>query len=203
MKKLFLSLTLPILFTFNLINVNAQYKIGDPVEDFTLLNVDNKMVSLTDFPEADGFIVVFTCNHCPFAKMYENRIIELDKKYDEYGYPVIAIQPNDPTKVPEDSFVNMKARSDKMSYTFPYLYDETQEIAKAYGATKTPHVYVLDKVGEELILKYIGGIDDNPKEAEAVTKTYVEDAIEALIDGNEVPLSETKAIGCTIKWKNS
>src|ERR1700691_5632997 len=116
------------------------------------------MVSLSDFKTAKGFIVVFTCNHCPFAKAYEDRIIALDTKYKAKGYPVIAINPNDPTAVAEDNFETMQQRAKAKNYAFPYLVDETQNIAKTYGATRTPHVFVLQKSGTDYIVKYEGAI---------------------------------------------
>ena len=169
--------------------------------DFSLENVDGKMVSLKDYPEAKGFMIVFTCNHCPFAKAYEKRIIQLDKKYSSKNYPVLAINPNDASIVPEDSYENMMKRSAEKGYSFPYLYDETQEIATAYGATRTPHVFVLQKIDDKYIVKYIGAIDNNTEEPDKADKKYIEDAVDALINGKNVPTPETKAIGCGIKWK--
>jgi len=177
------------------------YKIGDKVNDFSLKNVDGKMVSLADSKDAKGFIVVFTCNHCPYAKAYEERIMELDKKYSPKGFPVVAINPNDPDIVPDDSFEAMVERAQEKSYTFPYLYDETQEVATAYGATRTPHVFVLERAKDKLVVRYIGAIDNNTEDAEQADKKYVEDAIEALLSGKSVAVTETKAIGCTIKWR--
>jgi len=175
------------------------YKVGDKASDFSLKNIDGKMVSLSDYPDAKGFVVIFTCNHCPFAKAYEDRIVELDKKYSNKGYPVIAINPNDPEIVPEDSYAAMKVRANEKGFTFPYLVDETQEVYKMYGATRTPHVYLLRKESGMLVVKYIGTIDDNYQDAGAVTQTYLEDAIEALLAGKNPDPAFTKAIGCTIK----
>ena len=175
------------------------YSIGDKATDFKLVNVDKRFVSLADFKEAKGFIVIFTCNHCPFSVAYENRIIELDKKFKPKGYPVIAINPNDPKSYPEDSFENMKVRAKQKGFTFPYLFDNGQHIYPQYGATKTPHVYVLEKSTEGNIVQYIGAIDNNYKNPEKADKKYVENAVEALLEGKEVPIKETKAIGCSIK----
>lgn len=177
------------------------YKIGDVARDFSLKNVDGKNVSLADFKDAKGYIVVFTCNHCPFSQAYESRIMSLDKKYASLGYPVIAINPNDVKSVPEDSYENMVARAKEKKYTFPYLYDESQQIASTYGAARTPHVFVIQKVNGNNILKYIGAIDNNADDANKVTAKFVENAVDALLAGKEIPLAETKAIGCTIKWK--
>src|SRR5437764_553070 len=121
---------------------DAGYKPGDKARDFKLKNVDGKMMSLADYKDAKGFIVTFTCNHCPFAKAYEDRIIALHTKYAAKGYPVVAINPNDKDREPDDSFDNMVIRAKDKKYPFAYLYDESQEIAKAYGATRTPHVYI-------------------------------------------------------------
>lgn len=177
-------------------------EVGDTAMGFKLKNVDGRMVSLDDFPKAKGFIVTFTCNHCPYAKLYEQRIMDLDKQYAGKGYPVIAINPNDATDYPEDSFEKMQARAGEKQYTFPYLVDETQEIAQAYGATKTPHIYVLQREHGTLKVKYIGAIDNAPQEAAKATEFYVKDAIDALLAGKEVPKTVTKAVGCSIKWKS-
>ncbi len=150
---------------------------------------------------AKGFIVVFTCNHCPFAKAYEERIIGLNTKYASLGYPVIAINPNDPKQVDEDSYSNMQARAKTKNYAFPYLMDETQDVAHAYGAAHTPQVFVLQKSGNDFIVKYTGAIDDNSDDANAVKSKYVEDAVNALLAGKPVTTPSTKAIGCGIKWK--
>ncbi len=182
-------------------SVYEGYRVGDKAIDFSLKNVDGKTVSLADFKNAKGFIVIFTCNHCPFAIAYEDRIIELDKKYKEKGYPVVAINSNDVSIVPEDSYEQMIERAKEKNFSFPYLIDETQEIANAYGAQKTPHVYVLSKEKKNLIVKYIGTIDDNYKDVSAVTKTYLSDAVDALIAGKNPNPDFTKAIGCSIKRK--
>lgn len=176
------------------------YSVGDKATDFKLKNVDGKYVSMSDNTDNDGYIVIFTCNTCPWAKGYEARIIELHEEYAPKGYPVIAIQPNDPQVSPGDSYDEMQKRAEEKDYPFPYLYDDTQEITIAYGATKTPHVYLVEKESEEYVVRYIGGIDDNPRSAEGVKVNYVGDAIESLIEGKEVETTSTKAIGCTIKW---
>jgi peroxiredoxin len=178
---------------------SAGYKIGDLATDFSLLNIDGKMVSLSDFPNAKGFVVVFTCNHCPFAVATEDRIIALDKAYKNQGYPVIAINPNNPEAYPSDNFENMKIRAEEKGFTFPYLVDEGGKIYPQYGATKTPHVYLLQKTKKGNEVAYIGAIDDNARDASAVTTHYLADAIDALIAGKKPTVRETKAIGCSIK----
>lgn len=177
------------------------YKIGDVATDFSLKSVDNKLVSLSDYTDAKGFIVIFTCNHCPYAKAYEDRILALDKKYAALGYPVIAINPNDPTVQPEDSFEAMQTRAKEKGFTFPYLFDEGQKIYPQYGATKTPHVYILQKQEDKNIVKYIGTIDNNYENANDVSERYVEQAIDELLAGKEVSVPTTVAIGCSIKVK--
>jgi len=180
------------------------YAIGDVATDFDLINIDDAKISLSQFEEAKGFIVIFTCNHCPFSVKYEDRIVELDKKYKVLGYPVIAISPNDVEAFPEDDLAHMKIRAEEKGFTFPYLYDETQEIAKAYGATKTPHVFLLNKEQmdeeEALIVKYIGAVDDSTR-GNNIEEKYVEMAIEALQKGAEIDPAITKAVGCSVKWK--
>ncbi|WP_336128359.1 thioredoxin family protein [Mesoflavibacter sp. CH_XMU1422-2] len=175
------------------------YKIGDIATDFKLENIDGSMVSLSDFNEAKGFIVTFTCNTCPYAVAYEDRIEALNKKYASKGYPVIAIMPNNTDVKPGDNMEAMQKRAKEKGFTFPYLIDKGQKIYPQYGATKTPHVYVLQKTKKGNVVKYIGAIDDNFQDANAVKTKYVEDAVNALLSGNEIKVKETKAIGCTIK----
>lgn len=195
---------LSLLFVLGLsLPVLGQYQVGDKATDFKLKNIDGKMLSLKNYKEAKGFIVVFTCNHCPYSQAYEQRILALDKKYATLGYPVIAINPNDPKVQPEDSFEKMKERAAKYAYTFPYLVDETQNVTRTYGATRTPHVFVLEKEGSQFIVRYIGAIDDNTEKPEAVETPYVERAVDALLMDSEVKITMTKAIGCTIKWRKS
>lgn len=188
-----------------LISINAAfiiyaYKLEDEIKDFSLTNVDGKTVTLADYPTTKGFIIVFTCNHCPYAKSYEDRIVKLQEKY-ALTYPVIAINSNDAVTYPDDSFEAMKKRAVQKKYPFVYLHDETQEVAKIFGAQKTPHVYLIHKENNKNVIKYVGAIDDNYQDASAVKKKYLEDAITALDKGVEVPVKETKAIGCSIKWK--
>lgn len=203
MKKLFVALCALFAITtgFKPTETIAGYAVGDMATDFKLKNVDGKVVSLANYKKAKGFIVVFTCNHCPFAQAYEQRIIDLHNEYAPKGYPVIAINPNDKDREPADSYENMVARAKDKKYPFVYLYDETQQIAKTYGATRTPHVYLLNKTKEGNKVAYIGAIDDNSEEASAVKEKYLANAINALIAGKPVELTNTKAIGCTIKWK--
>ncbi|WP_431109691.1 thioredoxin family protein [Winogradskyella poriferorum] len=198
--KLFAVMVLTVaLSAFTETTEEGGYKIGDVATDFSLENIDGKKVSLSDYKEAKGFIVVFTCNTCPYAVAYEDRVETLNKKYADKGYPVIAIMPNNTDVKPGDNMDAMKARAKAKGFTFPYLMDKGQKIYPQYGATKTPHVYLLEKTKKGNVVKYIGAIDDNYKDANAVKTKYVENAVDALLKGKEIEVKETRAIGCTIK----
>ncbi|WP_298555122.1 thioredoxin family protein [uncultured Algibacter sp.] len=208
MKKLIklVSATVLVLFisAFTLNKTNHKgYGIGDVAEDFSLKNIDGNMVSLADYNDAKGFIITFTCNTCPFAVMYEDRIQTLNEKYAPKGYPVIAIMPNNTDVKPGDALPEMKKRAQEKGFTFPYLIDEKQNVYPEFGATKTPHIYVLEKTKNGNVVKYIGAIDDNHRDASAVKVKYVENAVDALLNGKEVQQTETKAIGCSIKVSKS
>jgi len=206
----YLALLLTILFFFQ-VDAMAQptkkepsgYKIGSIATDFKLQNVDGNMVSLQDYEKAKGFIICFTCNHCPFSIANESRLISLDERYKEVGYPVIAINPNDPAINEDDSFEKMITRAEEKGFTFPYLFDEGQRVFPQYGATKTPHIYLLQKTKKGLEVKYIGAIDNSSRDEDEVTERYLEDALNALLDGKEIEVKETKAIGCSIKVDKS
>jgi peroxiredoxin len=180
--------------------VSSGYKPGDKATDFSLKSVDGKMYSMADYKDAKGFIVVFTCNTCPFAVKYEDRVNDLAKKYKSKGYVLLAINSNDPEVQPDDTFVLMQKKAKAKGFAFPYLVDEGQKIYPQYGATKTPHVFLLDK---NLVVKYIGAIDDNSDDASAVKQHYLEDAIAALDSGKDPSPAVTKAIGCSIKAKKA
>jgi len=177
------------------------YEIGDNASDFSLKNIDDNFVSLSDYKDKKGVIVIFTCNSCPYANMYEERIIALHEKFAPKGYPVLAIMPNDVSKKPSDSFSNMKKRASEKSYMFPYVYDETQSTAKRFGATKTPHVFLLNNQNKPFEVSFIGAIDDNVRNANAVKAKYVENAISEIDRGVAVSKTSAIAVGCTIKWK--
>lgn len=207
MKKVFPFYALAVLFTFFWYNNAAAQdgvQIGQTAPSFNLKNINGKMVSLESLQtDHKGAIVVFTCNHCPYSKMYEDRLVALDAKYAGQGFPIVAINPNDEVQYPEDSFDEMKKRAKQKKFTFPYLRDDSQAIAKAYGASRTPHVFVVNFASGTPTIEYIGAIDDNPKEAESVEQKFLEDAVDALIRGEKPTVNTTKAIGCGIKWKNS
>ncbi|WP_373494958.1 thioredoxin family protein [Aquiflexum sp.] len=177
---------------------NPGYKIGDKAADFKLKSVDGSWVSLPN--NAKGAIVIFTCNTCPYVVAYEDRMIDLHKKYAAKGYPVIAINSNDDKVSPGDSFEKMKDRSKSKKFPYAYAYDKSQEVIKKYGASRTPHVYLLHKEGNDFMVKYIGAIDNNYQDPTGVTEKYVEEALDDLMNGRKVAVESTKAIGCSIKW---
>ncbi len=179
--------------------MSQGYEVGDYATDFKLRNVDGEYVSLEDYNDAKGFIVIFTTNHCPYAVAWEDRIIALDKMYKAKGYPVVAINPNSADAYPADSYDKMIERAEDKGFTFPYLHDEKQEIYKIYGATKTPHVYVLNKEQDKLKVAYIGAIDNNYRNAEEADEHYVQDAVNNLLAGKDPDPDFTRAIGCGIK----
>ena len=191
-------LTIPAFITLAFtLKTNDGYKIGDKIEDFKLKNIDDKMVSLSDYKTANGFIIIFTCNTCPYSVANEDRIVALDAKYKTKGYPVIAINPNDPNVSKGDGYVDMKARATEKGFTFPYLLDAKQEVFPKFGASKTPHVYIVTK--STMKVEYIGAIDNSSRKADAVTEKYVENALDVLLVGKKPEKTETRAIGCSIK----
>jgi peroxiredoxin len=203
MKNIKFSSLLLILSVLLFAGRTVKYEVGDRVSEFKLKNVDGKMISLSDYKSGKGVIVIFDCNTCPYSKAYNDRIIGLNKKYASQGFPVVTINANSPEISSGDSFDQMVAQAKKKNYDFPYLVDENQEVARAFGATNTPHVFVLKKDGADFAVAYIGAIDNNSRDAGAADKKYVEEAVDALLSGKEVPATKTKAIGCGIKWKNT
>ncbi|TKD59077.1 thioredoxin family protein [Flavobacterium sp. ASW18X] len=197
MKKLFTNLLILLFVAVGW--AQNGYEIGDKASDFSLKNVNGKVVSLVDYPEAKGFLVIFTCNTCPYAQAYEDRIIELHTKYAPKDVPVIAINPNNPVVEPGESFKEMIARADAKEMEYPYLVDEGQKVFPLYGATRTPHVFLLEKTQNGNIVRYIGAIDDNYQNAALVEDRYVEDAVNAMLAGKQIEVTTTKAIGCSIK----
>lgn len=205
MKKMFqLCLLVSAMLLLNSTTGFSQgYKVGDYATDFSLRNVDGKKVSLSQYSDAKGFLVIFTCNTCPYSKMYEDRIIELHQQYAAKGYPVIAINPNDPGRSPEDSYGHMQERAKEKRFPFAYLQDETQNVTATYGATRTPEVFLLKKDAKGFRVEYIGAIDNNHKDAAMADKKYVQEAVNSLLAEKKPSTNFTKAIGCTIKWKES
>jgi peroxiredoxin len=203
MKKNTIHLSLCLFFLFTISFAHSQgLNIGDKAVDFNLKNIDGKMISLSGIQNNKGAIIVFTCNNCPFSIAYEDRIIALHQKYAAAGYPGVAINPNDADRVPEDSYRNMKKRAKEKKFPYVYLHDETQEVAKSYGATRTPHVFILQKDSDGVyVVKYIGAIDNNTDDPVAADKKYIESALNELNSGAPISTPITKAIGCSIKWK--
>lgn len=201
MKKTILSTVSAVALFLLMAHSPAGYEVGDTVNNFKLKNVDGKYISLLEYADK-GAIVIFDCNTCPYSKGYNERILSLHKKFKDKGYPVVTINSNDPKISPGDSFDEMVSYAKKKGYNFPYLYDESQEVAKSFGASNTPHVYVVKKEQDVLKVAYIGAIDNNSKDAGAADKKYVEDAVNALIEGKSVSTPKTKAIGCSIKYRS-
>lgn len=198
MKKAFIFLIIVLIDS----SVFAQgYKIGDKAADFRLKDIDGYYVSLKDFYGTEGFIIIFTANYCPFVQAYEDRIIEIDKKYKNFGYPVIAINVSDSNLHSEDSYEMMKIEAKKKKVTFPYLYDEGQKVYLQFGAKRVPQIFLLKKTRDDFIVKYIGAIDDNYADAKQVQNHYLTTAIDALIAGKKIAIPETKTIGCEIQQK--
>lgn len=170
------------------------YQIGAIATDFELKDVSGKMISLAGMTGAKGYVVTFTCNECPFAKMYEDRLIELHNEWAPKGYPVVAINPNGGGG--QESFEAMQRRAKDKDFPFSYLMDEGQAIYPQYGAVRTPHVFVLD---QNRAVRYIGAIDDNARSPSDVKTAYVEDVLSALSKGKDPAITYTKAIGCPVK----
>jgi peroxiredoxin len=172
--------------------------LGDEAPDFSLPGTDGQTHSLADFAGAKALVVIFSCNHCPYVKAYEDRIIQAQKDYAGKGARFVAINANDASKYPEDGFAEMKKRAQEKGFNFPYLRDDSQETARRYGATHTPHLFVFD-AGRRLA--YTGKFDDNWEHPEKVRERYLAAALDDLVAGRAPRTAETFAIGCTIKWK--
>jgi peroxiredoxin len=171
-----------------------------PMATTKMKNVDGKMVSIADAAGKAGTLVVFTCNHCPFAKGWEKRIADLGNTYAKKGIGVILINANDPAKHDEDNFAGTQARAKALGLAVPYVIDETSAVAKAFGASVTPETFLFDKGGK---LVYHGAVDDNHKDATQVQKSYLRDALEAVAAGKAPAVSESKSLGCGIKFRKS
>lgn len=172
--------------------------LGDQAPAFSLPGVDGKSWSLTDFEKAKALVVVFSCNHCPYVQAYEERLVELQADYQEAGARLLAINSNDAGSHPEDGFEAMKRRAAERKFNFPYLRDESQAVARAYGATHTPHLFVFDIRRR---LAYTGKIDDDWQDASAVKQRFLREALDDILAGRAPRVAQTHAIGCTIKWK--
>ena len=176
-----------------------KMKPGTAAPDFrNLPGVDGKSYSLQDFTGDSANVIFFSCNHCPYVQAYEDRVMELQKEFASQGVRFVAINSNDASTYPDDSFDNMVKRARERAFNFIYLRDDSQDIARAYGATHTPHLFVFNR---EKKLAYTGRIDDNWQEPSKVTRRYLKEALTALVSGQAPAEAETFAIGCTIKWK--
>jgi peroxiredoxin len=201
MQKIITTITVLV---FSILFAQAQtatLKAGQTAPDFKLKNVDDKEVSFASYPKAKGFIVVFTCNTCPYAVAYEQRIIELDKKFKPQGYPVIAINPNDPEASKADAYDKMQQLAKDKKYPFPYLFDQGQVVTDQYGAKHTPHLFIVSKTSKGNIVEYVGAIDNDPEGTKTEKTKYAEDVIAALKSNQKPAITETKEIGCTVKRK--
>ena len=170
-----------------------------PSADVKMKSVDGTELTLAGVKKPAGTLVVFTCNHCPFAKRWETRIVELGNTYASKGIGVIAVNANDPKVAEEDAYDVMQQRAKERGMQFPYVVDATSDVARAFGATKTPEAFVFDKDGK---LVYHGTIDDNGEDASKVEKTYLKNALEDVLAGRDVAVKETKSIGCGIKFRS-
>ena len=194
-----------LLFIFACYSFSWQSNIGvNETKDlsFHLLNVDGRYVSISDYKDAKGLIIIFTCNHCPFAKLYPARLNKLNQQYKKLGVPLIAISSTDSVQYEEDDFQHMVVKAKKENFNYPYLYDRNQQVAKNYKAQKTPHAFVIWKEKNQWLIKYSGAIDDNGMNPKEVKTPYVENAVNALLKGENTFESETKSIGCQIYFRN-
>lgn len=173
-------------------------EIGQSLFKFRLKATNNRYYDNYTYADRTALVLVVTCNHCPYARAYWERLIRLYNKFEEDNMMIMAINPNDPVQYPADSFDNMKELKKELNLPFPYLFDETQEVASKLGATRTPEVFVFNSKRE---LVYKGAIDDNWEHADMVTRVYLDDAIEYTLDGMEPDFADVPAIGCSIKWK--
>lgn len=171
--------------------------VGDLAPEFACLGVDGKTYHLQSFAEKPVLAVLFSCNHCPYVQAYEDRLIEIQRDYGDRGVQLVAINSNDDVNYPEDNFENMVKRAKAKGYNFPYLRDASQQVAQAYGATHTPHLFLFDRHRR---LRYTGKIDDNWQRPDAVRRRYLREALEAILRDGEPAEPTTHAIGCTIKW---
>ena len=176
----------------------STLKIGSTIPDFNLKATDGDQYSLESFKDKKILVIIFSCNHCPYVQAYEERMKKIQSGFESKGVQLLAVNANDDSAYPDDSFENMKKRAEEKQFNFPYLRDDEQEVAAAFNATHTPEIFVFDELRK---LAYHGKIDDNWKEPDRVKNRYLEDAIKELLQGKDISVPETFSIGCTIKWK--
>jgi peroxiredoxin len=199
-RRLLVALPLVAALAASLAVAGGPLAIGAAIPEagVAMMNVDGKELSIKDVEKPAGTLVVFTCNHCPFAKAWEERIVALGNAYGAKGIGVIAINANDPKIAPDDSLDKMQARAKERGMQFPYVVDATSNVARAFGATRTPEAFVFDKNGK---LVYHGAIDDS-QDPEKVEVSYLKNALDAVLAGSDVAVKETKSIGCSIKFRS-
>ena len=202
MRVFKISLVVIILFSFGF--KGDQYKqtkhVGKVIPEFSLLNTDNKFVGLSNFPNAKGFIIVFTCNHCPFAKLYPERLNALNLKYTKLDVPLLAINSMDTAVYVDESFGLMREKAMRENLNFPYLYDASQTVGKSFSADHTPHAFIIWKVNNQWVIKYSGAIDDNGEHPE-IASSFIEPVLNELLANKEVSKSETASFGCRIYYR--
>jgi peroxiredoxin len=165
--------------------------------DFDLPGVDGERHSLADYADAEALVLVQSCNHCPYVQAWEDRMSAIQRDYEGRGVRLVAVSSNDAEAYPEDSFEEMRKRAERRGFTFDYLYDEEQGVARALGATRTPEVFLYDR---DRRLRYHGAIDDS-RDDRAVTRHYLRDALDAVLAGRDPATAETPPVGCTVKWR--
>lgn len=176
-----------------------KLKIGSAVPVFNKLRgADKKDYSLGDFRQNSVLVIAFTCNHCPYVQAYEGRIVAFQREYGPKGVQLVCINSNETKHYPQDDFDEMVKRAKSKGFNFPYLRDEDQSVASAFGASHTPEFFVFD---QDRKLRYHGKMDDNYQDPKSVKASYLRDAVDAILAGKEVREPETYSIGCTIKWK--
>lgn len=189
-----------VFFTLQSFRSENKSVLDNTISDFSLKNVDEKTISLSDYKNAKGFIIVFTCNHCPFAKLYSQRFNDLNTKYSSLGVPLLAINSLDTAMYEDESFINMKNKSTTEIFNFPYLCDNMQTVGKNFGADHTPHAYVIWKENNKWKIKYSGAIDDNGEEPKKATP-YVANAVTELLENKQVSMPVTVSVGCKIFFR--
>ena len=196
---LIISLLAMLSLGFNNIEPNKSM-LGKQINNFNLKNIDGKFVSLNEYKKAKGFVIMFTCNHCPFAKLYSSRMNQLNKKYAALDIPMLAINSMDSLLYEEETFDEMRLKAKTDKFNFPYLFDETQAVGKQFNAEHTPQIFVIWKVNEKWIVKYSGAFDDDGKHPEKA-KPYVANAIDDLLANKPVRNPETQSFGCRIYYR--
>jgi peroxiredoxin len=192
-----------LLLAMNLLAQTTMLKPGEKAPLIKLKSTEGKTVSFDSYPAAKGFIIVFIANSCPFSKIYEQRIIDLHKKYNALNYPVLAINSNDPQLSPEDRISKMKERAKAKRYPFAYLIDDKQVAADSYGARSTPQVFIISKQRQDYILEYSGAVDNDASNKNPDKVNYTSDAVDALIRNTKPAIRTTKSIGCSISRKKN